>query len=169
MCPFRSYEESLIHFARAIYALRLDGGRCRTPGSPAGCGFYDPNHLYADPPVRTVSYGREGAAHTDGIGNSFGIDLVEVSLEPVANGRPVTIEFHGAPGGAAEFHVQVVQLFNSGVAPLLEARTDAKGHVSAVIPQIDRSARDRLGLIITRLDANDGADPIGAYTLSLRP
>ena len=48
-CPFQTYQESLAAFARALYALRQDGGRCTKPGTPAGCGFYDPDHQYKEP------------------------------------------------------------------------------------------------------------------------
>ncbi len=68
-CPFRTYDDSLVHFARAIYGLRLDGGRCTAPGVPAGCGFYDPNDLYNAPLVSKLTYtGREamfGAGRPD--------------------------------------------------------------------------------------------------------
>jgi hypothetical protein len=47
--PFKTYEDSLQAFARAIYSLRLEGGWCTAPGLPRGCGFYDPQGLYADP------------------------------------------------------------------------------------------------------------------------
>jgi hypothetical protein len=50
-CPFRTYQESLIQFAQAIYQLRLAGGRCLEPGLPAGCGLYDPFQQYPAPPV----------------------------------------------------------------------------------------------------------------------
>jgi hypothetical protein len=48
-CSFQTYAESLEAFARAVDALRLDGGRCVKPGLPNGCGFYDPAGLYVVP------------------------------------------------------------------------------------------------------------------------
>jgi hypothetical protein len=54
-CPFATYEESLAAFARMLYALRLDGGRCLRPGEPKGCGLYDPYRLYADPPLSVIT------------------------------------------------------------------------------------------------------------------
>ena len=42
-CPFQTHAESLVTFSRAIYELLLEGGRCTGPGTPLGCGFYDPN------------------------------------------------------------------------------------------------------------------------------
>ena len=37
------------------------------------------------------------------------------------------------------------------------------------IPAINTAATDRLGLIITRTDAWESSDPIGAYTIVLHP
>ena len=50
--PFQTFEESLVAFARANYALRLENGCCAA-ADLAQCGefYYDPNHLYLDPPL----------------------------------------------------------------------------------------------------------------------
>ena len=63
-CPFRTYEESLDTFARAIFALGLDGGRCTAPGVPDGCGFYDPYGVYPDPPRGAITYTGESRSPT---------------------------------------------------------------------------------------------------------
>jgi hypothetical protein len=55
-CPFHTYEESLIAFARAIYALRLQNGRCILPGQPAGCELYDPQGSYNVPQVTVLRF-----------------------------------------------------------------------------------------------------------------
>jgi hypothetical protein len=178
-CPFKTYEESLIAFARAIYALRLDGGRCIGPGIPVGCGFYDPDNLYNDPPVSTITTTGAGQRYQDGIGSSFGMDFVDVVLDPAADGQPLTIEFHPAPGTDAEFNVQLWKLMDSGTGArpqripagvtttevLTQANPD--GHLFYVTPAIDTSTYNRLGLIITRLDATESSDPIGEYTIVL--
>ena len=62
--PFKTYEESLQDFAGAVYALRLERGRCTEPGFPTGCGFYDPQELYDDPPYSTVLYAGEAITYT---------------------------------------------------------------------------------------------------------
>jgi hypothetical protein len=186
-CPFRTYEESLVEFARTVYALRLDGGRCAEPGVPAGCGFYDPNDLYRNPRMDTIAY--VGTAITyaaadqlfpAGIRSSFGVDLVDVVLDPAANGQPLTIEFYGAPAADAVFHVQLWKLIDPGggarprripsqvAAPEVLAPTNADGHLVYAIPAVDTAAYNRLGLIITRIDAHEGSDPIGEYTIVLR-
>lgn len=184
-CPFQTYEQSLVAFARAIYALRLDGGRCTTPGAPVGCGFYDPNGLYHDPPSSTIVYtgtpivyAEADQAFPAGIGSSFGMDFVEVVLDPAVDGQPLVLELYGAPGADAEFGVRLWKLMGSGqgakprrvpsqmMAPEI-LRADGNGRFNYVIPAIDTGAYNRLGLTITRVDANESLDPVGAYTILL--
>jgi hypothetical protein len=182
-CPFQSYEESLTAFARAIYALRLEGGRCPGPGVPDGCGFYDPESLYSDPPLSTFTYTGTTAVYTAaeqplpaGIPSSYGMDFVDVVLDPATDGQALTIEFHGAPGGDAEFNVQLWKLRDPGdgatpqpLASQVDVLTqvDADGHMFYVIPAIDRAEFNRLGLIITRVDSSESSDPFGEYTIVL--
>jgi hypothetical protein len=187
-CPFVTYEESLSAFARALYALRLDDGRCNRPGEPAGCGLYDPNHVYVDPPLSVLTYtgsrltyGAGEQLHPAGIPSSYGVDLIDVVLDPGAVGQTLVVEVYGAPAAEAEFEVQVWRLAAPGegvgsqrwptrsTAPETLAPVGADGRLSHVIPAIDTPAYNRLGLIITRIDAQEGSDPIGAYTIVLRP
>jgi hypothetical protein len=184
-CPFQTYEESLIAFGRATYALRLHGGRCPAPGAPAGCGYYDPNNLYHDPPVSTIvytgtpiSYSEADQAFPAGIRSSFGMDFVDVVLDPAVDGQPLMLELYGAPGADAEFVLQLWKLMGSGqgagpqrvstqtTAPEV-LRADENGRLSYVISVIDTTAFNRLGLIITRVDANESSDFVGAYTIVL--
>ena len=188
LCPFQTFRESLQHFAQAIYQLRMDGGRCTAPGTPAGCGFYDPEDLYFDPPVSTLTYRGERVvfeavdqAYPRGIRSSFGIDFVDVELEPGTQGQPLTIEFSGASGGGAEFSVEIWQLMDSGISggskaglfqvggPAKLARRATDGHLLYAISEIDTGETNRLGLIITRLDSEEDSDPVGAYTIVLWP
>jgi hypothetical protein len=180
-CPFGTFQESLLAFARAIYALPLDEGWCRVRGVPTGCGFYDRENLYGDPPVSTLTYGGVALVYSAaeqpypaGIPSSFGIDLVDVELDDAANGEPLTIEIRGAPGSEAAFGVQVWKL--AGPSPATQAPSpEAVVQIEPgadgvyVIPAIDTAAYDRLGLIITRLDAEEALDGDGAYELVLRP
>ena len=185
-CPFKTYEESLTGFARAIYALRLDGGRCIEPGVPAGCGLYDPNSLYRDPPVSTITYTGTAITYAEadqpfpaGIRSSFGMDFVDVILDPTADGQPLTLQFYGAPEAEAEFNVQLWRLVDAGegtrpqriptqiTTTEILTRVNADGHLVYVIPAIDTTVCNRLGLIITRLDVKEISDPVGEYTIVL--
>jgi hypothetical protein len=186
LCPFQDYEESLVQFARAIYALGVDGGRCTEPSTPAGCGLYDPHNLYNDPRVdtttytgTTITYDAAGQLYPPGIRSSFGMDFVDVILDATVDGQPLTLEFYGAPGSAAEFNVQLWKLADSGggarprrVGPDITTaetltRVNSDGHLIFVIPEIDTTAYNRLGLVITRLDAKEALDPVGEYTIVL--
>jgi hypothetical protein len=186
-CPFKTYGDSLAAFARAIYALQLEGGRCLEPRTPEGCGFYDPHHLYHDPPVSTltytgtpITYDAGHQAFPTGISSSYGMDFVDVILDPSVNGQSITLEFYGVPGAAAEFNVQLWKLMDAeggtqrqSITPYTvtaEVLTEmsADGHQIYVIPEIATTEYNRLGLIITRVDANEDSDPIGEYTIALR-
>jgi hypothetical protein len=187
-CPFRTYEDSLIHFARALYALRLEGGRCTGPGTPVGCGFYDPEHLYRDPSVGTityrgtpVTYAEGDQAYPAGIRNSYGMDFVDVLLDASADGQSLAFEFYSAPGADAAFNVQVWELMDPGggsrpqpvstevAGPKILTTTNPGGKLLYLIPAIDTTEYNRLGFIITRIDADESSDPVGAYTIVLRP
>jgi hypothetical protein len=178
-CPFQTHGESLVAFARAIYGLQLDGGRCMAPGAPAGCGFYDPYGQYRIPPVSTLAFGGAGQTYRDGIRSSFGIDLVEVTLDPATDGRPLTLEFVATSGLGVEFGVQVVPLADSGEgsAPLRIPDGATATEVLRVtadrqrlyrIPAVHTASCNRLGLIITRLDAGEASGTLGEYAIVLR-
>jgi hypothetical protein len=180
-CPFDTHAESLAAFARAIYALQLEDGRCEAPGSPAGCGLYDPHNLYSEPPVSTINGSEAHQGYAGEVPSSFGADFVDIVLDPVADGRPMTLDFHTAPGAASQFNVQVWKLGNAGEGsrprptslnggnPETLTTRNPEGGLSYVIPAVDTTQVNRLGLIITRIDADESLDPVGAYTIELRP
>jgi hypothetical protein len=63
--PFETFDESLVAFSRAIYALRLENGRCAAEGT-AKCGglFYDPERMYVDPALEAwLDYNGERLTH----------------------------------------------------------------------------------------------------------
>jgi len=187
-CPFSTYADSLTHFARAIYTLRLEGGRCSAPGSPDSCGFYDPNKLYSEPKISVLEYtGKEillaadNQAYPAGIQSSFGMDFVDLQLRPEVKGQSLTIELHLDAKGRAEFDVQVLKLNKLGSGGFssqqlvqvarpenLEQQNQA-GTLSMTIPTVDLDSYNRLGVIITRVDANEDLDSHGVYTLVIRP
>ena len=63
-CPFRTFRQSPRPFARAVCQQRLSGGRCAATtlpaaapaGTAAGCGLYDLNYLYFDPPISELTF-----------------------------------------------------------------------------------------------------------------
>jgi hypothetical protein len=179
-CPFGTHAESLAAFTRALYALRLTDGRCVAPESPAGCGFYDPQYLYYAPATSKVTYSGVDEQHANEIRTAFGVDFVDVLLDPAADGRPLTLSLRAASGTAAEFSVQVWELRDPGEgqrpqpAPTLVAgptpleTVEPGGELAYVTASIDTKESNRLGLIITRVDARERLDPIGGYTLFIR-
>jgi hypothetical protein len=180
-CPFQTYRQSLAAFARALYGLRLEGGSCLAPGTPAGCGFYDPQGQYRDPPLRTLTYTGARQEIQDGIKGSFGIDLIEVVLDPTAHEQPFAVELHTDPASPAEFSVQFWRLDGprggptpqrlpgAGTATEPSVRADAPGRLPDFISAEQAASGTRFALIVTRFDNREAVDPLGAYSILLRP
>jgi hypothetical protein len=178
--PFRSFEESLIAFARANYALRLENGRCiEIDLGSCGGRYQDPNEVYTEPALDAVlDYGGVGTADGSGIihdgviPSSYGMDFVDVRLDPTLQGQPLTIKVHGM-GDTARFNVQIWQLGPGVVKPRAITpqpesvpRNEDGVHVY-LIPQLDTTTVNRLALIITRLDPDETAEPAGSYSIAL--
>jgi hypothetical protein len=180
-CPFQSYEESLVAFARALYGLRVGGGRCVEPGVPAGCGFYDPHALYGDPPVRTVVFSGEVHEYQSRMMSNHDTDWIDVVFAPAAEGWPLTVELKVSSASGVELDVQVLRLADAyesarsqhDLIPTAAAEACAEkapgGPLVCVIPEIRTAHTNRLGLIITRLDAQERSESAGEYTVVLRP
>jgi hypothetical protein len=172
--PFHTFAESLVAFARANYALRLENGRCTT-SDLTECGglYYDPDHVYADPPLEAVlDYSGAALTYNGALPSSYGIDFVDVRLDPTTQDQPLTIRFEGE-GEVARFNVQVWKLGPSPwkpravtEQPAVMART-ADGAQVYTIPSLDTEKYDRLALIITRLDPDEKTDPAGDYSIAL--
>jgi len=172
--PFHTFKESLIAFARANYALRMENGRC-TASDPAGCDglYFDPDNGYMDPPLETkLYYAGSRLTYSGVVPTSYGIDFVEVSLYPVVHNQPVVVTFQGE-GMIAQFNVQIWQLASGGAKPravtpypetVPQNRDDAHAYV---IPHLDTTTYNRLAIIITRLDADETTDPAGNYHITL--
>lgn len=172
--PFGTFEESLVAFARANYALRLENGRCAS-ADLAECGgrYFDPKGVYVDPPLEAeLAFESAPLTYGGGIPASYGMDFIEVHLDPAAQDRPLTISFQGE-GAVARFSVQIWKLGPGGMKPqavTLDPEVvpeHADGTLRYVIPQVDTAAYDRLALIVTRLDPDETTDPLGSYTLTL--
>ena len=178
-CPFRTYEDSLVHFSRAIYQLGLEGGRCTGDSDSAECGLHDPHDLYRDPTPTTITYTGAEQKHSVQIWSSYRMAAVDVKLDPSTDGQPLTIEFSAAPDAGAEFRVELWKLVDSApdakpqripaqaAAPETLTSTNADGHLVYTIPEIDTAECNRLGLIITRVDGNESSDPFGQFTIEL--
>lgn len=180
-CPFERYEESVLAFGRAIFALRIEGLPCRDVGLPAGCGLYNPRGLYPKPAAEAIAYssrrarsGKTPQSHPGAIRSSYGIDIVEVVLDPTDRGRPLTVELRREAARAAEFRLEVWKirevdrhLVVTTVAPEGATRLP-DGSLLYTLRDLDRARYNRLGLIITRVDNQEEHDPEGSYTLLLR-
>jgi hypothetical protein len=174
--PIHNFEESLVAFARANYALRLENGRCAVE-APAACGgrYYDPKGMYATPPLEAeLDYTGASLTYDGTIPSSFGMDFIEVSLELGGQDHPLTLRFQGA-GPVTHLDVQIWKLSSTpgkpaAITPQPEiVPQQADGAHITVIPHVDTPAYDRLALIITRLDADEGTDQEGAYRIALEP
>lgn len=174
--PFGDFRESLTAFARANYALRLENGRCAT-ADLTGCGgfYFDPQGVYVDPPLEAEqAYVGTPLTYKGALPASFGMDFIEVRLDPILQGQPLTVTLVGE-GSHATFNVQVWKLGQGQKKPHAltlapEAlSTDQNGAHTYAIPSVDTSAYGRLALIITRIDANEATDSVGAYHLTLAP
>jgi hypothetical protein len=183
-CPFTTYEASLAHFARSIYTLRLADGRCTAPGVPTNCGFYDPESLYSEPRVVEISFTGEPLVYSNaqqpypnGIQSSYGMDFIDLKLRPAESGQELTIQVAGLHRGTAEFNVQILKLHKqvSGgmsvqkafvVAPVefLQKETPDSPLTITIFASALQDC-NRIGIIITRVDAGESIDSNGAYTL----
>jgi hypothetical protein len=172
--PYRTFAESLVAFARANYALRLENGRCTT-SNYAECGgcYYDPDQMYVDPPLAAVlDHDGSHVAHTGAIPSSYGMDFIEVRLDPAMQNQPLTIRFT-REAATARFHVQVWKLAPGGRKPRGVTRQPeamvqtAEGEQVYSITRLDTETYDRLALIITRIDSDEAIDATGSYRVRL--
>ena len=169
--PFHTFEESLIGFARANYGLRLGNGRC-TAENRAECGglYQDPDGRYADPPLEAkLNYTGSPISYDGAIPTSYGMDFIEVTLNPFLQDQPVAVTFRGG-GAVARFNVQIWKLGPGPkphaitLYPEIVPQNQGDDHVY-VIPQLDTTTYDRLAIIVTRIDGEESSDPAGAYAV----
>jgi hypothetical protein len=172
--PFRNHEESMIAYARANYALRLQNGRCTSP-YPSECGgrYYDPETIYHTPALESeLDFRGEQVTYGGDIRNSFGTDFIEVKLSRGVHGQPLRIVIK-SESDVARFSVQVWQLGPGYAGPsALTAAPDVvppqpDGTHTYSIAQINTLAYNRLGIIITRVDASEVVEPFGQYRLTM--
>jgi hypothetical protein len=171
--PFHSFEESLVAFAQATYALRLENGRAMTArGAGDWAVFSDPDRMYVEPPLEAeLAYTGVPVSYTGAVPTGYGMDFLEVKLDHRLGDRPLTVRLEGQ-GTTARFNVQI-WLLGPGYArpravtpqPETVARNGDGAHVYS-LPE-GAAQFNRLALIITRVDPNEGADPVGEYHLSV--
>lgn len=174
-CPFNSYRESLSGFARAIYALRLEGGRCGQVGSLGGCGFYDPEENYQAPEAASIFYTGEFQRYKGEIKSSYGMDFVEINLDHSANVQPLNVVITTDPESRAQFKIQALKLIDRHgkihtITQDIDPQTlvpDYGGRYCFSIPEINIEEYNMLSLVITRSDADEYMDTTGAYAIDL--
>lgn len=177
-CRFQTYEETLIRFARAIYLLRSESGRCESPADFARCGLLDPQHLYQTPPADAyVVEAQQPMQITGSIPSSFGIDLNELTLSPSMQGRSLELVFTSSASSSADFHVEVwkTRTFDEGTGmegqslligePILAVAEN--GSVVLEIESLSSGIYDGLGLIVIRTDPYEESETSGTYSIKL--
>jgi len=177
-CTFRTYDESLIHFARAIYLLRLEDGRCSTPNDSTYCGFYDPYKLYQTPHAEDYLIQADSTTQINGsISRSYGIDLIELELDPSTEGKTLKLIFKNISNPENEFNVELwkIKTLQSESAPeSYLAQTDEpkstrteNGYLTMEIANLSVNDFNGLGLIITRMDSYEDTEASGRYLIQL--
>jgi hypothetical protein len=175
-CVFHSYDESLIHFSRAIFLLRLKDGRCPAAGSSTNCGFYDPRKLYLTPPAEDLLVQAGSTAQINGsISTSYGIDLIELQIDPSAEGKTLKLVFKNISGHEDKFNVEVwetKQVQNGTETETYSAQSDKpqsmrteNGLVTMQIDNLSMNEFNSLGLIITRIDPHENRTGSGRYLI----
>jgi hypothetical protein len=175
-CAFHTYEESLTHFARAIYLLRLENGRCSTSNNPTYCGFYDPYRLYQTPRAEDYLIQADSTTQINGsISTSYGIDLIELELDPSAEGRSLKLIVRNISDPENEFNVELwkIKKLQNGSEPESytgqpndpkSTRTE-NGSLTVEIDNLNVNDFNGLGLIITRTDAFESKEETGRYLI----
>jgi hypothetical protein len=171
--PFETYEESLIAFARANYALRLDGGRC-VMADLAECGgrYYDPDGTYPTPALEAVlEYAGERMDYEGAISSSFGMDFIEVHVDRGLPEQPFHIALRS---DGATLNVEVWGLGQGtwakprALTPQPEPMIEGEDGLHMLsFPRLDPATANRVALIITRLDADERPGSSGDYTITL--
>jgi len=177
-CPFQSYQESLIHFARAIYELRLTEGRCTDSVQLPRCGFLDPHRLYQIPPADRYLVGPDKATEIKGaIPSSYGIDLIELALSPSVEGKSLKLILTSNAAARVEYHVELWRTKttnDNGEIAIRSAQANEpfsistkNGSLIVEIENLKEDDFDELGLIITRTDPYEDIEARGAYSIEL--
>ncbi|HLO16235.1 MAG TPA: hypothetical protein VK206_15480 [Anaerolineales bacterium] len=177
-CAFHTYEESLIHFARAIYMLRLEDGRCPSPIEQSYCGLINSHHLYQTPPADTFVLAANPSLEVSGaIPSSYGIDLINVEISQSLRGKKLKFLFTSPANSGLEFHVEAwkTRTINKNGEPEQQSVPKAEpisgqtenGNLTLEFQNLSKNDFDSLGLIITRIDPYEDRETTGAYSIQL--
>lgn len=173
--PFTSFEESLVAFARANYALRQDEGRCANEDFTQCRGnYYDPSGQYAEPPLEAeLMYTGSTLTYEGAIPASYGMDFIEINIEAVTAKKNLEVTL-SAKGDISRFHTQA-WLIEKGIthnhfltADPVKLIDNGNSEQIFNLASVEGSRPLMLALIITRLDANEQLDPQGLYTITMR-
>jgi hypothetical protein len=177
-CEFHTYEESLIHFARAIYMLKLEDGRCSNSLDPSNCGFKDLHYLYQMPPADTVTVGAHTPIEVSGaIPSSYGIDLIDIQLSPSAQRKSLKFLFTSPANSQLEFHVEVwktrtihengkLERQSAQIGEPISVQTE-NGNLMFEVQHLSKKDFDGLGLIVIRIDPHEEKETTGTYSMQL--
>ena len=134
-----------------------------------------PSYKYIDPALEAeLAYTGTSLTYDGSIPSSYGMDFLEVRLDPSVQGQALTLYFQGQ-GSQARFNVQIWMLGPGYAEPrAVTSRPETlpqnpHGSYSHFVPQVDTTAANRLALIVTRLDPHETADPLGSYTITAKP
>ena len=177
-CRFHSYEESLVHFARAIYMLRLENGRCRDLIDLSECGFADPHYVYHSPPADTYLIEANHPLKISGsIPSSYGIDLNELAFDPSMQGKTLKLVFTSNADSNLEFNIEVWKTRSVSESSKREwqsaqmvepiSMSTENGRLTLEVNNLNSDSFDGLGLIITRMDPYENMETTGTYSIQL--
>jgi hypothetical protein len=179
-CPYTSYPESLIDFARSIYNLRLTTRLCAAGEDLPGCQLAGKNTPSPEPPAQQLVYQGVPIEYRDQIASSFGIDLVELQINDTSL-LPLRIGFRNLPGSSGSYNVQfmepeqaanlepgkVYQVNNSNV--LVSQDSAQAKEMTFILQHLSPGDLDTLGIVITRLDEQEQQGSSGRYELVIEP
>lgn len=179
-CVFQTYEESLTHFARALYMLRLEAGRCSSSSDSSYCGFFDPYHLYEAPHAEDHLIKTDSATYINGaIPSSYGIDLMELTLPGSMAARSLTLTIKNTADFKYEFHAELwkIQTLDDQSHPerwpVQIGKTASvgtqNGSITLKIKDLDAREFDGLALIIIRMDPYEDEGITGRYSIQVMP
>jgi hypothetical protein len=169
LCPYKSFRESLASFARSLYALRYSDAPCNGWSEEAECQQASPTPV---PPAVEMALTGSSLTIEDRIASSYGIDFYEINLQGADPGS-IELDFLCLSGDTASFQVELVSLDNNhygdGIVPSRMSQLATSGNrLNMEMPCPKGEENNTLGVLITRVDPNERADPVGSYRLTIK-